>query len=361
MKRISINLLCILLCTVFILSCNKQDEEYGIPNIYMPQAVNISGGINANYPVPSGTDSSNYNYILDKEKNKVNVILGVARSGMQAGNAFTVNIVTNTDTVNYLVTGGVMGANSMLMPASMYTLPSSVDVAAGQRGETFDLSLDIEELKKPEYAGKKLVLAVSIQSTGKYTVAAASATTIVTVDVDALVIGPAVDVTSSYLKNTGQPFIAAAMSSGGRWGTLSDWTANTAAKSHGGFGGFASDAGGTMNMESGWGSPRIYNGKIYQSVTLPAGTYTFDASNMDWQGTKDPAYIIAAPKMDTIPDYSNVTGNTAVYSTPFTAPKITFGLDEPTQVTFGFVVNYVQDEQGFKILSIKLYNYPKHL
>jgi hypothetical protein len=344
-----------------LLACNKEETKYGITNIFMPQAVNLSGGINANYPVPSGVDSSTYNYRLDTVNHKIDITLGVSRSGMQANEAFSVDIVTNTDTISQLLANATLDATTILMPSSIYELPSSIAVDAGKSEATFDLAIDIEAVKKSEYTGKKLALAVSISSKGKYAVAPALATTIVIVDVDALVIGPATDITAAYLKNTGLPFIASGMSSGGRWGTLADWTANAAAKSHSGYGGFASDDGGTMDLESGWGSPLIHNGKIYQTTTLPAGTYTFDASNFDWQGTKDPAYIVAAPGKDSIPDYNNIVGNTEIAYTLFTAPKLTFTLTATTTVTLGFVVDYIQDEQGFKIFNVKLVNYPKHL
>jgi len=347
---------------VLLLACNKDETKYGTTNIFMPQAVNISGGINANYPVPTGTDSSTYNYQLDEVNHKINVILGVSRAGMQVNEAFSVDIVTKADTINQMIANGTLDATTILMPAAIYSLPTGVSVDAGQSEATFDLSIDIEAIKQSEYAGKKMALAVSISSKGKYAVAPALATTIVIVDVDALVIGPAVNITGTYLKNSGLPFIASAMSPGGRWGTLADWTANAAAKSHSGYGGFASDGdGSTMDLESGWGSPLIHNGKIYQTMTLPAGTYTFDASNLAWQGTKDPAYIVVAPGKDSIPDYSDIAGNAAISYSLFTAPKVSFTLTGTTNVTVGFVVNYVQDEQGFKILNVKLFNYPKHL
>lgn len=344
-----------------LLACNKEETKYGITNIFMPQAVNMSGGINANYTIPSGTDSSTYNYQLDAQNKKINIILGVSRAGMQANEAFSVNIVTKTDTINQLLTSGILDTTTILMPSAMYTLPTDIAVAAGKSEATFNLSVDIDQIKQSQYAGKKLALAVSISSKGKYEVAPSLATTIVIVNVDALVIGPSVNITGAYVKNAGLPFIASEMSSGGRWGTLADWTANAAAKSHGGYGGFASDAGGTMDLETGWGSPAIHNGKIYQTMTLPAGTYTFDASNFDWQGTKDPSYIVVAPGKDTIPDYGNVVGNTEIYSTLFTAPAVTFTLATETKVTVGFVVDYIKNEQGFKIKSVKLSNYPKHL
>lgn len=351
---------------IFLLSlwaCKKDADSYGIANIYMPQALNVSGGINANYAVPTGTDSSTYNYSIDATNEKLNIILGVAQASTFKAEGYTVNIVTDADTIELLKFNSILDNTTLLMPASLYTLPASVSVPAGQSEATFSLSLDIAQLKSSDYAGKKLALAVRIKSAGKYGVASNAGVTIVIVDVDALVIGPSKDISSQYLKNTSTPFAVAGMHSGGRWGTLADWNANLAAKSHNGFGGYASDEGGTIDMESGWGSPAIHNGKIWQTTKspLPAGTYTLDVSDLDWQGTKDPAYIVAAPGLDTIPDYGDVNGNTTIHYTLFSNPKITFTLTEETKVTVGFVVNYVQDEQGFKIYSVKLMNYPKHL
>ncbi|WP_343671180.1 DUF5013 domain-containing protein [Chitinophaga sp.] len=352
---------------IFILSllwaCKKDKDTYGIPNIYMPQALNVSGGISANYPVPTGTDSSTYNYAIDAAAKKLNIILGVAQSSTNKSEGYTVNIVTDADTINLLKFNNILDANTLLMPAGLYTLPAAVNVPAGKSEGNFLLSLDIDQLKSSDYEGKKLALAVRLQSAGKYAIAANAAVTIVIVDVDALVIGPSKDISSQYLKNTSTPFTVAGMHSGGRWGTLTDWIANTAAKSHDGYGGYASDEGGTIDMESGWGSPAIHNGKIWQTTSsaLPAGTYTLDVSNLDWQGTKDPTYIVVAPGLDTIPDYGDINGNTTIHYTLFSAPKITFTLTEERKVTVGFAVNYVQDQQGFKIYSVKLLNYPKHL
>lgn len=351
---------------IFLLSlwaCKKEKDTYGIANIYMPQALNVSGGINANYAVPTGTDSSTYNYSIDEPAKKLNIILGVAQASTHTSEGYTVNIVTDADTIDLLKFNNILDNNTLLMPPSLYTLPGSVSVPAGKSEGTFSLSLDIDQLKSSDYEGKILALAVRLKSAGKYEIASNAAVTIVIVDVDALVIGPSKDITAQYLKNTSTPFTVAGMHAGGRWGTLTDWMANTAAKSHDGFGGYATDEGGTIDMESGWGSPAIHNGKIWQTTVsaLPAGTYTLDVSDLDWQGTKDPSYIVVAPGLDTIPDYGDVNGNTSIHYTLFSSPKITFTLTEEKKVTVGFVVNYVQDQQGFKIYSVKLLNYPKHL
>lgn len=350
-----------IVCLLCLLACQKESTPYGIPNIYMPQAVNATGGISANYAVPAGTDSSTYNYRINA--GSIIIPLGAAQSSTMVNDGFSVDIVTDPDTIALLQFNSILDNTTLLMPTGIYTLPATLSVPAGKSEGTFPLSVNIDSLKSPVYAGKKLALAVKLKSTGKHVITPTAAATIVIVDVDALVIGPAADVTLQYLRNTSNPFSNAGMAPGGRWGTLADWSTNNAAKSHNGYGGYCSDATGTINMETGWGSPAIHNGKIWQTtlLPLPPGTYTFDVSDMEWLGTKDPTYIVAAPGLDTIPDYADIAGNSTIHYTPLTTPLLTFQLTEVTKVTVGFAADYIKDEQGFKIKSVKLRNYPKHL
>jgi len=360
-------------CFLFLLtaallgSCRKDDSKvsYGFSKVYMPQAIYLSGGVNNNYPVPSGTDSSNYNYYLDTKSGKLNVILGASLSGPASG-AYSVDVKVDNDTVQQLFTTGVLDpALYKLMPSTMYAIPTRLDVAPGARSGSFDLGIDIGALKSPDYAGKFLVLAVRIANPTQYMLDTAQGATIVIVDVNSLVIGPAVDISLQYISNPGNPFVASGMN-GTRWGSLKGWQANAAALSHGGFGGYSSDGDGqTMDLESGWGSAQILNGKVYQTLNLPAGTYTFDASggSWKWQGTKDAGYVVVAPALDTLPDYNNVMTAAGVLYQVIAQPqgKVGFQLTAPGKVTVGVVVNYIQTEQGIKSTKVSLMNYPKHL
>jgi hypothetical protein len=357
-----------LITAVTLFSCQKDDSKlpYGFSKIYMPQAIVQSGGVNNNYPVPSGTDSSTYNYSLDTKSSKLNVVLGALLSGPASG-AYSVGIQVNNDTIQQLFAAKVFDtALYKLMPAAMYTIPTQLDVAAGARGGTFNLGIDIGMLKSNAYAGKYLVLAVKIVKPTQYTLDTALSTTIVVVNVNSLVIGPAVDVTMQYVLNPGNPFISSAMN-GTRWGSLKSWNVNAAAASHGGVGGYGTDGDGqTMDIESGWGSPAIYNGKVYQTFNLPAGTYSFDPSGgtWKWQGTLDPTYAVVAPAADTLPDYSNIVNNSSVMYQVIAndpQPKVNFQLTAPGKVTIGIVINYIKDQQGFKSTKVSLFNYPKHL
>lgn len=354
--------------TLIMVSCQKDDSkiQYGISKIYMPQAIVQSGGVNNNYPVPSGTDSSTYNYEIESKSSRLNVILGANLSGPASG-GYTVDVRVDNDSVNQLLASGAFDTSTYkLMPASMYTLPAQLSVPAGARGGTFYLGLDIGSLKSDSFAGKYLVLAVQLTSPSKYTLDTMLSTTLVIVNVNSLVIGPAVNVTSAYIQNPGNPFLPSAMS-GSRWGSLVAWNVNPAAASHGGVGGYSTDGDGqTMDLESGWGSPQIANGKIWQTLDLPAGTYGYDGSGgtWKWQGTLDPTYIVAAIGQDTLPDYSNIVGNSGIiYQQIVNSPQplCTFTLTAPSKVTVGVVMNYIQSGQGFKASQVLLYNYPKHL
>ena len=350
-----------------LVSCKKDDSkmDYGFSQVYMPQAIAQSGGVNNNYPVPSGTDSTTYNYYLNTSDNKINVILGTSLSGPGRG-AYSVDIKVDNDTIQQLFTTKVLDTSLYkLMPASMYTIPAKLAVSESAKSGTFDLAIDIAQIKSNTYTGKYLVLAVKVTNPTTYTLNSALATTVIIVDVNALVIGPAINVTSKYILNPGNPFISSVMN-GSRWGSLKDWKANPAALSHGGVGGYGKDGDGqTIDLESGWGSDQILNGKVFQTLNLPAGTYSFDPSGgtWKWQGTKEAAYAVIAAGMDTLPDFNKVTSTASVMYQVIAQPQplVTFQLTASSKVTVGFVVNYIQTEQGIKTTQVALYNYPKHL
>jgi len=175
----------LLLCAAGFMGCEKNDSAaaFGVPTIYMPQAT-VSGGNNANYPVPSGLDSATRNYVDDPKGGMLDVLLGVSRSGKVSNEAFAVDIKVNKDTINQLITAGMLDPSTILMPDDVYSLPSSVSVAAGHSSEYFFLALDKGKLKT--YAGKKLAIAVGLANPSKYRLNPTLSTTIVIVNVNAL-------------------------------------------------------------------------------------------------------------------------------------------------------------------------------
>jgi len=162
-------------------ACEKDqsDSDFGNNYVYMPQAL-ISA---LRFNVPAGNDVSNYNYTVDDSK--VNIRLGVLRSGKSEAESYTVSVKANPDTVVTMINNKVFDATTtVVMPASMYTLPQTVTVADGQLGTGFLLVLDKAQVKS--YAGKKLALGVVISNSTKYTINPKINKVVVVVDVNAL-------------------------------------------------------------------------------------------------------------------------------------------------------------------------------
>src|ERR1044072_7629617 len=131
MKRICI--IFFIMALIGVSSCEKaaSEKDYGFAKIFMPQAIFKSGGTSINYPVPSGTDSSTYNYEIDAKEKKLNVILGATLSG-ENNEGFSVDIKVDNDTLQQLLASNVLDpALYKILPASMYSLPSNLQVENG--------------------------------------------------------------------------------------------------------------------------------------------------------------------------------------------------------------------------------------
>lgn len=155
-------------------ACEKADseKEYGTTQIYMPQAVVRSGGINNQYPVPAGTDSSTLNYRIDAGKTKLEIFMGAALSG-PGSEAFSAEVAADQDTVRQLLGKGVFApaTDYVVMPVSMFTLPAKVEGKQGERAGYFNVSLDYKALKTAAYANKFLLLAVKFRNPSTYPLA----------------------------------------------------------------------------------------------------------------------------------------------------------------------------------------------
>ncbi|MDN3670431.1 DUF4998 domain-containing protein [Echinicola jeungdonensis] len=161
------------------------------------------------------------------------------------------------------------------------------------------------------------------------------------------------------LQNRQVPFIASARD--GRWGTLADWITNDAIKIHNGHGGWDEWNGNIFNVESGWGAPSITNGKIYQVMELPAGTYTFKIADLLSTNLldTDQTYLVVAAgeelpdveQVDTAIGYTQVHGGKSVDQL-----KVEFTLEEPTQVSLGYLTSQAGGTPG-KFCNIRAFDF----
>lgn len=152
------------------------------------------------------------------------------------------------------------------------------------------------------------------------------------------------DVSELYLKNYKRPFERSEFD-GNRWGTLADWVTNDAMKhrdaSSGRVGGYATDNGGTVKFEIGYGGAEIINGKVYQTVSLPAGRYRFttNVAEQNW-GDHVPVFLVAN-EGEQLPDYDALEAGESLASVRLTSGVVSveFEITETSVVSLGFVVN----------------------
>lgn len=166
----SIKLLIVLCGVVLTLpSCSYKkimDADYPAQLIYMPAAVSIF--VIDNIPQPTLADptpGNPYNIVVDLPNKKLNIPLGIYRSGIDNKGAFTVDIAVNNDTINKLLAiSGKLPSGTILLNADKYTVPSSVMMKDGQEVATFNLAVNLDSLSR-NAPNRIYALAVGISST----------------------------------------------------------------------------------------------------------------------------------------------------------------------------------------------------
>lgn len=154
------------------------------------------------------------------------------------------------------------------------------------------------------------------------------------------------DVTAVFIRNAGNPFYRSDNGSG-KWGLPRDWQVNTNVvnQDNDQGGGWSTDNGGCIHFEAkNWGDAPMLNGKVYQSFTLPAGTYDLDVTTAGYGGTIDANEIVATGT--SLPDIDNLDGNAAILARYHGDQNsiggthtLTFTIPQQTTVTFGWVVS----------------------
>lgn len=162
------------------------------------------------------------------------------------------------------------------------------------------------------------------------------------------------------LKNRQVPFAAASQS--GRWGVLANWKTNDAIKIHGGQGGWDEWNGNIFNVESGWGAPAITNGKIWQTFTLGAGTYTFEISDLRDTNLEesDNTYLVVSAGTE-LPDVANIASAMGsakiVNGKPLTSLRVVFTITQPSQVvSLGYLTTQSGGTPG-RYCNIRAFNF----
>jgi hypothetical protein len=155
------------------------------------------------------------------------------------------------------------------------------------------------------------------------------------------------------LKNNGDT-IEYADWDGERWGIPKDWITNPQVQNMGEWGGFDGyDGGGYVAVEK-WNDDHdeVENGKIYQTVTLPAGDYRFEV-DFNSRNIKDDGFLVIS-EGTTLPDVAEVE-NAIAYEDMADVEEVDFSLTQETEVSIGFLINFFENKSNFRAHNIKLY------
>ena len=186
-----------------------------------------------------------------------------------------------------------------------------------------------------------------------------NATAIDTFRVDPVEMVAEENIAQQCFVNAGSPFHRGDTNTG-KWGLLHGWnyTSNILNQNGGSLGGWSTDAGGVIHLESqDWGGPGFTNGKIYQTTTLPAGTYSLEYYSDGFGGNATSLFGIAIG--DNLPDIEDAEGNTVAHEISYDGGvsgnhKIIFRLESEETVSMGWVVTIPGSNTWYHINWIKL-------
>lgn len=144
------------------------------------------------------------------------------------------------------------------------------------------------------------------------------------------------DITQTYIRNPGSPFaLDDNKPFGGRFGQVKDWQYNAEAERNGTY----DNIGGTGRLTLWiWDNGPITNGKIYQTFTLPAGEYRFEADISNIDNTLENTWLLVAAG-NALPDVDQVgtaLGSARLVNNNNKYASVAFILTAQTTVTVGF-------------------------
>jgi hypothetical protein len=165
------------------------------------------------------------------------------------------------------------------------------------------------------------------------------------------------DVTALYINNPGSPFLLDnAQNSNWRFGQLLNWQYNDEARNRYTWDAINGVDNACMTLWI-WDNGVLTNGKIYQTVTLPAGEYVLEAAVSNIDNSLEAAYLAIASG-NALPDVADIT--TALGYGRFTdnsnkLVSASFTLPTAATVTLGVVASMaVPAQQTIRISNVKL-------
>lgn len=173
-----------------------------------------------------------------------------------------------------------------------------------------------------------------------------------------------------YFKNISFPF-QGTYSEGGRYGSPSNWKVNDSGKNYTAdnvnyFGGLENNNGTRhLSLEAGWSQWKtptgaqqedMVNGKLMQTATLAAGTYSIHIPGY-LKGTTGEVYLCVA-EGEEVPDIEDMEESIVYKIIPKSDPElgsisISFTIDETKVISFGFVANLIGGWSSGSFFNVK--------
>lgn len=156
MKRVSIIASLFLTLAAAFSSCTYREyapAEYPAPSLYIPAALDGVREINE-----ESTRCS-----LSEDGRKLIVHLGVAVSGLER-KEFPLTLSYAKSKVNMLIEDGTFATGTLPLPEAVCNIPEELVIAADATAAPFDLTIQTNYLKDPEFLGHKFAVGIKIDS-----------------------------------------------------------------------------------------------------------------------------------------------------------------------------------------------------
>lgn len=150
--------------------------DYPESKVYIPAAsygeyISPAGDPVANTWIINGKEESpvfvatggKKRYDIDAGSKKLLIHLGAVQSGITL-KACTVQLSSAKSVVNRLIDDGTFETEILSLPESVYKFPEELEFVTGKESALFDLEVNLNYLKDPEYLGRKFALALKLSS-----------------------------------------------------------------------------------------------------------------------------------------------------------------------------------------------------
>lgn len=299
--------------------------------------INRTSGVDTVSVVINDLEENIYNFEFLTFDSKGNQSISQFRTAEVYGNRYA-NSLLNRPILNYVLSGDMLTINFASMDLSTGVFGSELEyTSSSEVQKTTFISIENPDVVIPDFKFRS-----------SFTYRTAFLPEEMAIDTFYTAFDTIKPLGAPVLGNASVPFLPA--NSAGRWGTLADpWKTNEAMKNHNGYGGW--DAGccerpdSTLNAESGWGSPEITNGKIYQTVIADPATYQLTVkvyeTNFSAGDDQGIAYLVVAtgdglPDVEDISTSPNVLGSKRIISAGSNIIEFTVQ-DEGTELSIGEV------------------------